>query len=82
MSEGVQRPIIIQHAEWGGRDPVGSERRVWAVKQVAEGTPVMRVHPTPASVLRAIVEHVATLAQRRELMERAVTRIMVEVRAG
>lgn len=33
-------------------------------------------------MLRAIVEDVATLAQRRELVERAIARIMVEVCAG
>jgi hypothetical protein len=42
----------------------------------------MGVHPTPAAVFRAIVEHVAALAQRRQLMERAVTGVVVEVRAG
>lgn len=42
----------------------------------------MSVHPASAPMLRTVMEYVATLTQRRELVERAVTRIMVEVRAG
>lgn len=42
----------------------------------------MSVHPASAPMLWSIVKHVASLAERRELVERTVARIMVEVRAG
>ena len=73
---------MIEHADRRGRDPVGSEPGIRTVEQIAERAPVVRVHPAPAPVLRAVVEHVAALAERRELVEGTVARIMVEVRAG
>lgn len=78
----VQRPAIIKHADRRGRDPLGPKHWVRTVEQVAEGAPVMRVHPAPSSMLRTVMDHVAALAQRRQLVERAVAGIMVEVSAG
>lgn len=42
----------------------------------------MCVHPAPAPMLWPIVEHVASLAERRELVQRTVAGIMIEVCAG
>jgi len=74
--------VIVEHAERGGRDPVASQHRIGTVEQITQRTPIMRVHPAPASMFRAIVEHVAALAESRELVKRTVAGIMVEVRTG
>ena len=42
----------------------------------------MRIHPAPAPMFRAIVDHVTPLAQCRQLVERAVARVVVKVRTG
>jgi len=79
---GIWRPAVVAHADRRGRDPVASQLGVWAVEQITQRTPIVRVHPATASMLRTIVEHVAALTERCELMQRAVARIMVEVRTG
>lgn len=43
---------------------------------------MMRVHPAASAMLRRVVDHVAALAERRELPEVAIGGIVVEVRAG
>lgn len=73
---------MTKHADRRRGDPVGPQYGIGAVEQIAERAPVMRVHPTPAPMLRTIVKYVAALAESRELVERAVAGIMVEVRAG
>jgi len=42
----------------------------------------MRVHPTSPAMLRAVVNHVAALAERGQLVKRAVAGVMIEMRAG
>lgn len=42
----------------------------------------MRVHPTSTAMLRTVVNHVAALAERCQLVKRAVAGIMIEMRAG
>jgi len=74
--------VIVEHAEGGWCDPVASQLGVWAVEQITQRTPIVRVHPATASMLRSIVEHVAALAERCELVKRTVARIMIEVRTG
>lgn len=72
----------LQHADGGWRDPVGTALRVWAMEEIAQRPPTMRVQPATTAMLGSIVDHVAALAQGCQLVEGAVTGIVVEVRAG
>ncbi len=78
----VERPAIIEHAERGGADPVGAALGIGAVEEVTKRATVIRVHPAPAPMLGAVVDHVTALAERGELVERAVAGIVVEMCAG
>jgi hypothetical protein len=42
----------------------------------------MRIHPAPASMFGTVMDHVASLAERCQLVKRAVAGIMVEVSTG
>jgi hypothetical protein len=50
-------------------------------QQVAQCTSTIGVEPSPASMLGRIVDHVAALAQRRQVARPVVAGIMVEMRA-
>jgi hypothetical protein len=39
------------------------------VEQVAKRAPVMRVHPSPPAMFRAVINHVATLAECCQLIK-------------
>ena len=62
----------------------GSVQQIGAVEQITQRSPAMRVHPSPAPMLGRIVDHVAALAERRQLVEGAVAvaGIVVEVGTG
>ena len=53
-----------------------------AGKEVAECAPAIGVQPAPTPVLGCVVDHVAALAQRGEIVRLAVGRIVIEVSAG
>ena len=78
----VQRTAVVEHADRGGRNPVGTMHWVWSVEQVTERAPVMRVHPASTTMFGAVVNHVAALAECGQLVKRAVAGIMVEVSTG
>lgn len=42
----------------------------------------MRVHPAATTMLGTVVDHVAALAERCQLVQRTVARVMVEMCAG
>lgn len=60
------------HGKRGGRDPVGLQHRIGAVEQVAKSAPIVRMPLAPAPMLRTVMDYVAALAQRRQLVECAV----------
>jgi len=78
----IKRPAVIEHADGSGADPVSTALGIGAVEQVADRAAVVRVHPAPAPMLGAVMDHVTTLAERGELVERAVAGVVVEVGAG
>ena len=52
------------------------------VKQVAQGPQPEHLAPSPPAVLLGIVEHVAPLAERREVAGLVVTRVVIQMRTG
>lgn len=52
------------------------------MEEIAQRPPAMRIQPATTAMLGRIVDHVAALAQGCQLIEGAVTGIVVEVRAG
>jgi hypothetical protein len=42
----------------------------------------MRIHPTSTAMLGAVVDHVAALAERGQLVKCAVAGVVIEVGAG
>lgn len=52
------------------------------VEQVSKGAKPEHLAPPSAAVLLSIVEHVAPLAERREVAGPVVAWVVVEVRAG
>ncbi len=77
----IQRSAVVEHADGCRRDPVRPPHWIWAVEQIAERTPVMRVHPAPTTMFRTVIDHVAALAERRQLMKRVVAWVMIEMSA-
>src|SRR3954471_24084530 len=57
-------------------------RSVETLIQVAERSPSEQREPAPSLMLCAVVQHVATLAQRLEVRGPVVGRVVIEVRAS
>lgn len=50
-------------------------------KKIAERAQLVRVQPAPPPVFRRVMDHMAPLAERREIARPVARRIMVQVRA-
>ncbi|VTZ51940.1 hypothetical protein MPC4_60029 [Methylocella tundrae] len=57
-----------------------SPESVWPKKQIAEGLAHAKRKPAPAAMLVPVMQHVATLAERLQVAQTIICRVMVEMR--